>query len=156
MRPQVGTLSWTDNQKVMMPFETCEYLAAEHNGLNDELTAMDNLRFWPSLKGAQVTEPMILKVLERWGLSEKLVQSHLTIARFSTGMKRRLALARVCLSNSRIWLLDEPTYGLDTQGLSALKDMIQDHKDKGGLTLVVSHEPGELSKLFTNTVELAG
>ncbi|MEI8027895.1 MAG: heme ABC exporter ATP-binding protein CcmA [Pseudomonadota bacterium] len=156
IRPQVGTLSWTDDQKVMMPFETCEYLAAEHNGLNDELTAMDNLRFWPSLKGAQVTDPLVLKVLERWGLSGKLIQSNLTIARFSTGMKRRLALARVCLSNSRIWLLDEPTYGLDTQGLSALKDMIQDHKGKGGLTLVVSHEPGELSKLFTNTVELAG
>jgi len=140
----------------MMPFETCEYLAAEHNGLNDELTAMDNLRFWPSLKGIQVAESSVQAALERWGLNGTLVQSNLTIARFSTGMKRRLALARVCLSNARIWLLDEPTYGLDTQGLSTLKDMIQDHKNRGGLTLVVSHEPGELSKLFTNTVELAG
>lgn len=155
LTPLEGTLAWTENNVKILPYETCEYLAAEHNGLNDELTALDNLQFWPSLKGAKNTSQDIQSVLETWGLSGKLVQSSLTISRFSTGMKRRLALARVCLSNSRILLLDEPTYGLDTQGLTVLKDMIKKHQDKNGLTLLVSHEPGELSKLFTNTVDLA-
>jgi heme exporter protein A len=155
LRPLEGTVFWTENKVQVLPYHTCEYLAAEHNGLNDELTALDNLEFWPSLKGAKSSPEEIQLVLETWGLSGKLVQSSLTISRFSTGMKRRLALARVCLSNSRILLLDEPTYGLDTQGLTVLKDMIKKHQDKNGLTLLVSHEPGELSKLFTNTVDLA-
>jgi heme exporter protein A len=154
LSPTQGTVTWTKGDEQVHPKDCCEYLSAEHNGLNDELSALVNLQFWCSLRQGQISSRQISEALETWGLVGDLVQSRLAVSRFSTGMKRRLALARVQLSPAPLWLLDEPTYGLDTQAMVVLFSALKKHLQEGGTAILVSHEPGELAKLCTHSVEI--
>jgi heme exporter protein A len=59
----------------------------------------------------------------------------------SAGQKRRLALARLALASAPIWLLDEPTLGLDTASVAALGEMLAAHRAQGGVVLAATHLP---------------
>ena len=71
-----------------------EYLSAEANGLFFELDAISNLKFYTKLRGHKYTEDQLIAELRIWGLASKLVYKNFPTSKFSTGMKRRLALAR--------------------------------------------------------------
>jgi heme exporter protein A len=60
---------------------------------------------------------------------------------FSAGQKRRLALARLMLRPAPIWLLDEPTLGLDTASVARFGVMLADHRAGGGVVLAATHLP---------------
>ncbi len=63
-------------------------------------------------------------------------------ARFlSAGQRRRLALARLLLSAAPLWLLDEPTNGLDAAAIERLGAMLAAHRDKGGMVIAATHLP---------------
>jgi heme exporter protein A len=68
---------------------------------------------------------------------------HSLIAHLSQGQKQRVALARVCLSNKKIWILDEPFAALDQSGFELFQDLMQQHLLKGGLVVLSSHRPLE-------------
>jgi heme exporter protein A len=57
----------------------------------------------------------------------------------SAGQKRRLALARVSLSTAALWLLDEPTLGLDNQAVERLDTLLARHRDGGGIIVAATH-----------------
>jgi heme exporter protein A len=57
----------------------------------------------------------------------------------SAGQKRRLALARVSLSAAPLWLLDEPTLGLDDQAVDQLGLLLARHRDSGGMIVAATH-----------------
>jgi heme exporter protein A len=57
----------------------------------------------------------------------------------STGQARRARIARVIASGAPLWLLDEPTNGLDTEGLDRLNGAIEQHRSDGGAVLAASH-----------------
>lgn len=59
----------------------------------------------------------------------------------SAGQKRRLALARLGLSDAPIWLLDEPTLGLDASAVTRLGDMLTAHRNRGGVVVAATHLP---------------
>lgn len=67
------------------------------------------------------------------------------IFRLSCGQQRRLALARVALSGRRVWILDEPTAGLDVQGQNFFWQMIQRHQAQGGAVVMTHHTTIPLS-----------
>lgn len=154
LSPQSGTINWLNGSEAMPASSQVEYLAPESNGLNDELTADKNLKFWVRLKNPIVTVNEIDNAMAVWGLRGELVQKRLGVGRFSTGMKRRLAIARVSISPSPLWLFDEPTYGLDNEALLSLSDLMRAHAQKGGIVMLVSHEPGVLASAITRTVEI--
>ncbi len=60
---------------------------------------------------------------------------------FSAGQKRRLALARLVVRDAPIWLLDEPTLGLDTASVARFGDMLAHHRARGGVVLAATHLP---------------
>ncbi len=60
---------------------------------------------------------------------------------FSAGQKRRLALARLACSVAPIWLLDEPTLGLDVASVARFGDMLATHRATGGIVLAATHLP---------------
>jgi heme exporter protein A len=59
----------------------------------------------------------------------------------SAGQKRRLALARLALSERPIWLLDEPTLGLDTASVARFGTLLAAHRARGGVVLAATHLP---------------
>ncbi|MCX6129214.1 MAG: heme ABC exporter ATP-binding protein CcmA [Proteobacteria bacterium] len=133
-----------------------EYLPAEANALYGKMDALSNLRFWQNLRGLSLPDKEVFAELERWDLGHPLIRQNFPVERFSTGMKRRLALIRVSLSGTPCWLLDEPLYGLDTRGIQTFQDMLGTHQKNGGSALIVSHDTAPLAMFQVRTLKLGG
>ena len=131
-----------------------EYLSAEANGLFSELDAISNLRFYTNLRNHKYSDSELVGELKRWGLASRLVYKNFPINKFSTGMKRRLALARVSLSGAPLWILDEPVYGLDAEGIVEFRSMLKEHMNKGGMVVIVSHDLEAIIDLSPNKLVL--
>ena len=134
--------------------ECVEYLPAEANALFGKMDAMSNLRYWRKLRGREASDGTIRKVLARWDLDHALIRENFPVESFSTGMKRRLALCRLELSETPCWLLDEPLYGLDSKGMETFQDMLDQHCQQGGITVIVSHDIQALEKFPVRKLDL--
>ncbi|MET3793788.1 heme ABC exporter ATP-binding protein CcmA [Aquamicrobium terrae] len=113
----------------------CHYLG-HLNAMKTALTVNENLAFWQSFAG----EPRlgIAEALEAVGLGHI---GHLPFGYLSTGQKRRAALARLLISHRPVWLLDEPTAGLDKASEARLAAMMEDHRAAGGILVAATHLP---------------
>lgn len=151
-----GTVRFTANGESAPLCQYAEYLPAEANALYGKMDAMQNLKFWLNLRGQKAKEDVITNALERWDLGHKLVRSQFPIEKFSTGMKRRLALARVELSRTSLWLLDEPLYGLDAKGIETFQQTVKNHIENGGSVLIVSHEVSALAMFQPRALLMPG
>jgi heme ABC exporter ATP-binding subunit CcmA len=107
--------------------------------LYEELTALENLRFWSVLAGLPVETATLREALAVVDL-EPLADER--VRRFSAGMKRRLAMARTLLARPRVLLLDEPFASLDQQGKKWLENHLQAFKSGGGTIVLVTHSFG--------------
>ena len=143
-------LDWPDYRQYL------SYVGAETNGSYPKLTAMQNLMFWQRLYDGHSDKQCCLAMLERWGLGNPLVADHLSVDRFSTGMKRRLAFARLELLAKPIWVLDEPLFGLDQNGVEQFVDTLKRHLSQKGLAIMVSHDLSPFEHLNKTIVQLDG
>ncbi|MDX1405409.1 MAG: cytochrome c biogenesis heme-transporting ATPase CcmA [Woeseiaceae bacterium] len=109
-------------------------------GFKGELNVLENLRFDCAMRSAAVTSQHA--VIERLGLASL---TGLPFRYLSAGQQRRVALARLLLSNARLWLMDEPTTNLDKAGRSLVATLIDEHLQAGGLCVVASHQPVEVA-----------
>jgi heme ABC exporter ATP-binding subunit CcmA len=101
------------------------------------LTAFENLRLAATLYGVSADDAGLYALLEQVGLAgagSKLVRT------FSSGMKKRLGLARLLLPGSRLWLLDEPYATLDEDGKELVDTLLQDARRRGVTVLMASHD----------------
>ena len=97
------------------------------------LTVTENLRFWADLRpGATRLEPS----LEHFGLT---ALADLPGRLLSAGQRRRLALARLLANPVDLWLLDEPSVGLDHASVGKLAEAIAAHRAGGGRVVVATH-----------------
>jgi heme exporter protein A len=103
------------------------------DALKPALTARENLGFYARLWGGEVAP-----ALDALGLSEL---ADLPARVLSSGQKRRLALARLALAPADLWLLDEPTVGLDAASLARLGALLAAHRGRGGIVLAATHLP---------------
>lgn len=131
----------------------CEYLPADGDGFFSPLSAWDNLRWWAKLKNRTFTEDEILPALQRLGIR---FPRSLPVGVFSRGMKRRLSMARLLLSPSPLWVLDEPLAALDTEGGQMFSSLLLQHVRTGGAALIVSHDDTAFADLRTQRLELQG
>ena len=113
------------------------------NGLNLQLSAIENLQFWCGLNAAPPTA--IEPALERLALPMRARRR--AVRTLSAGQKRRTALARLLLQRRALWLLDEPLDGLDAEGLQRFAALVAEHLASGGAVLMTSHQslPGALA-----------
>lgn len=107
------------------------------NGLNLNLSPLENLEWWCGLNGAAASaaEP----ALARLGLAPRT--RHRPCRSLSAGQKRRTALARLAVQQRPLWLLDEPLDGLDAAGLRLFAELMSAHLAQGGGAIVTSHQP---------------
>ncbi len=131
-----------------------EYLPAEANALFGKMDAMSNLRLWLKLRELDASDEAIRPVLKRWDLDHPLIRQNFPVESFSTGMKRRLALARLELSKTPCWLLDEPLYGLDAKGIETFQSLLAEHVARQGITVIVSHDVAPLEAFNVRKIAL--
>ncbi|MBE9604506.1 heme ABC exporter ATP-binding protein CcmA [Acetobacteraceae bacterium H6797] len=100
------------------------------------LTARENLSFSARLAGVGAGE--VEAALEAMDLAPL---ADLPVRVFSAGQKRRLAIARLTLGEAPLWLLDEPTVGLDTASVERFGVVLRGHLAKGGMAIAATHLP---------------
>jgi heme ABC exporter ATP-binding subunit CcmA len=105
----------------------------------EDLSALENLRFWTVLRGGDASSGRLMAALEQLELGPV---AHERARTFSAGMKRRLALARVVLEAPRVLLLDEPFTGLDQHGRKWLTEFLLAFKASGGAVVAATHSLG--------------
>jgi heme exporter protein A len=105
------------------------------DAVKPQLTVAENLDFWAAFWAAP--QAAVAESLERLGLGRVLDQP---ARHLSAGQKRRLALARLCLVRSELWLLDEPTTALDESGSAVFQNLVADQRKAGGIVVLSSHE----------------
>ncbi|NCA95277.1 MAG: ABC transporter ATP-binding protein, partial [Epsilonproteobacteria bacterium] len=130
--------------------ETRKHIAAmvETPALYMNMTAHDNLRTTLILKGLK-DESLIRSRLEEVGLSDVIASSK-KAKDFSLGMKQRLGIAMALLGDPELLILDEPTNGLDPEGIREMRELLVNINKSRNITMIISsHILGELSKLAT-------
>jgi heme exporter protein A len=104
------------------------------DGLKPQLTVMEQLSFFARLYGRQA-DPAALETV---GLAR---QADLPCRYLSAGQRRRLALARLVISNRPLWLLDEPFAALDAAGQALVAGLMARHCGSGGIIIAATHDP---------------
>lgn len=112
----------------------CGYLP-ENYGFYGNMTAIENLRYFSEFYGG-ISKDLIEELLALVGLSNA---SDKKVAEFSRGMKQRLGLAQALLNDPEVIFLDEPTNGLDPQGIADFRNIIKDLQKNGKTIFFSSH-----------------
>jgi ABC-type multidrug transport system ATPase subunit len=119
--------------------------------LYDEMTGMENLRYFAGLYGigdASRCEQAIAAV----GLDPALTRR---VGEYSQGMRQRLSLARAAIHDPEILLLDEPFSNLDPGSARAMGRLVAGMRDRGKTVLVVTHQAAHLAEIADESLWMA-
>jgi len=100
-------------------------------------------------QAAGIPQHRVDEVLEQVGLPDA---ANKKIGKFSLGMGQRLGIATALLGSPEILVLDEPTNGLDPDGIRWLRRLLRSHVDAGGTVLLSSHQLAEVAMIADNLV----
>ncbi|NQX84328.1 MAG: ABC transporter ATP-binding protein [Flavobacteriaceae bacterium] len=144
-----GDFHWFDGK--MSTHEALKKVGAiiEHPNFYPYMTAYQNLKLVCKIKG--ISHSKIDEKLEVVGLLERKNSKFKT---YSLGMKQRLAIASALLNDPEILILDEPTNGLDPQGIHQIRQIIKDIAADGTTILLASHLLDEVEKVCSHVVVL--
>ncbi len=133
--PDAGRLLWDGQDALADPMMHAVRVAflGHRDAVKPGLTVMENMRFAARLGGFDAEA-----ALEAMALQDLAA---LPARMLSAGQSRRLALARVVLSPTLLWLLDEPTLGLDTASVVRLGTLLALHRRRGGMVVAATHLP---------------
>lgn len=134
-----GDISWCgqDIRQSSYAFRRDLFYLGHMPGVKAQLTPLENLRWWSAIHSPNTEERQLNNALEQVGLSGYLHEfSH----NLSAGQQRRVALARLYLSQHRLWILDEPFTAIDTSGVSQLEEKISEHLNRQGMVIITTHQ----------------
>lgn len=146
-QPDSGEV-WVGDQRVSTAGTTLRdhigYLP-ERVGFPNHLTGREALQFQSQIRGLPGSS-RISEVLDMVGLTDEAANR--SVAGYSNGMRRRLGLAGAIIGNPEVLLLDEPTAGLDPQGVREFHNIIRQIQDQSNVTvLMASHVLSEVERL---------
>ena len=118
-------------------------IVLENVGLYPDMTGVQNLTFLASFRKCASRED-IHRALKRVGLNP---EDRRTYGKYSLGMKQRLAIAQAVMERPDILMLDEPTNGLDEDGIDAVRKLILEEKERGAIVLLASHNKEDIRLL---------
>ncbi len=115
-------------------------LLDENPALDRDKSLVDALTFWAKIDG----RTSVSSALDAVGMA---ALADVPVRYFSTGQRKRAAMARLLIQEAPIWLLDEPMNGLDSDGMDRLNALIALHIDAGGCAIIASHQPLALANM---------
>jgi heme exporter protein A len=138
LRPAAGRILWQQEPIGDDPAAHRARLAyvGHQDPVKPVLSVRENLAFWTRLKGGAASA--VPAALEYLGLGNLAAVPG---GMLSAGQRRRLNLARLIAAPATLWLLDEPTVGLDHDSVAILETMLAAHQSAGGLLLLATHLP---------------
>ncbi len=144
INPTSGEYHWFGNKANK---DTRKKIGAilEHPIFYPYLTAVQNLKIVCDIK--EVSYDRIDEVINQVGLTERKETRYKT---YSLGMKQRLAIASALLCDPLVMILDEPTNGLDPQGIAEIRELIIEIANSGKTILLASHLLDEVQKVCTH------
>lgn len=146
-----GTVLGADVIKQAQMVRAMVALLSTDPGVYGDLTALENLRFAARMLGVTAAPATLQRALNRVGLEREGDE----LARnMSSGMQRRLSIARLLLREPRLLLLDEPYNSLDPQGASLVNSIIRETRQRGGSVLVVAHDLSRADGLPDRVLEM--
>jgi heme ABC exporter ATP-binding subunit CcmA len=110
--------------------------------LYDELSGIENLRFFGRLYGIESDAPLA-EAIRRVGLDPELTRR---VGQYSQGMRQRLSLARAIFHSPQLLLLDEPFSNVDPESASQIAQLLAAMRAAGNTILLVTHQLGLLAK----------
>jgi ABC-type multidrug transport system ATPase subunit len=114
------------------------------------LSAYDNLSIFAKMSDIKVTKQLLMDQLQMVGLRDRAKD---TVRTFSQGMKQRLGIAVALIHNPSLIILDEPTNGLDPQGIADMRNLIlQLSREMGKTVLISSHILSEIELIANRMI----
>lgn len=134
--PSAGVVRLEDAPEAFPTVAAASHYLGHLNAMKPALSVEENLAFWRDFDG----EPHlgIGEALDMVGLPDI---GHLPFGYLSTGQKRRISIARLLVGYRPVWLLDEPTAGLDKRSEAQFAALMGAHLEDGGIILAATHLP---------------
>ncbi|KAB8312288.1 cytochrome c biogenesis heme-transporting ATPase CcmA [Erwinia endophytica] len=134
-RAEQGEVLWQQQsiRQQRESFHTALLYLGHQPGVKAVLTARENLHFFH----AQHAEEALWQALEEVDLTGF---EDVAVAQLSAGQQRRVALARLWLSDAPLWILDEPLTAIDKSGVAKLIALFNRHADSGGAVILTTHQ----------------
>lgn len=144
-----GQIFWSGQLIADSTFFADAAYVGHADGTKKELTVAENLRFALALSrpGKYSIEAALEKV-QLAGYDDNLVQT------LSAGQKRRVSLARLLITDTILWILDEPFTSLDRQGIALIENLIYAHVKQGGMVILTSHHDLSLPQMNLQRIHL--
>jgi heme exporter protein A len=151
VRPEAGTIRWQGADIRAEPETWRGRLAwlGHLEGLKGDLSVRENLLAAERLRGAPLVDVRLDGALMAFDLASLAARP---VRSLSAGQRRRVALARVMLSQAPLWLLDEPLNALDAPAQAAFRLALENHLAAGGLVIAATH--ADLGMPIARTLEL--
>ena len=149
--PTTGSVTWKGASVTELAGEDRAEIAYRGHveALKRELTVVENLAFHAAVWGRDQAFEQVLEEL-------KLEQvAHMRARYLSAGQRRRVALAMLMLQGAKVWLLDEPTTNLDSEGRALLVEWTRRHVAAGGIAVIATHQPDEFAMRGALMIELS-
>ena len=154
LMPDEGTITWRgENTRDLDEDYHAEMLYLGHlNAIKDELSALENLRISAGLSGIELDEKEAIAALRHMGLRGR---ERLPTKVLSQGQRRRVALARLLVSDARLWILDEPLTALDVGAVAQIQELIAEHLAQQGMVIFTTHQPLQVAEMEMRSLFLS-
>lgn len=154
LMPDEGDIIWRGkNVRELDENYYAELLYLGHlNAIKDELNALENLRILAGLSGVEIEEKNAVSALRRMGLRGR---ERLPVKVLSQGQRRRVALARLLVADTKLWILDEPLAALDVGAVALIQELIAEHLARQGMVIFTTHQPLQVAGAEMRSLSLS-
>jgi len=145
-----GSVVWNEVAVTKEPqvFQNSLVWMAHQVGFKGDLTLLENLHYEAALRPQSRQD--FEDVLKRLGLNRL---KRLPMRSLSAGQRRRVALARMLLSDAQLWIMDEPVANLDSEGRELVVELIGEHLAADGMVIMAAHQDFDIDATV-QTIEL--